>query len=98
MFYAVQDGPIFFAEDNVAVLPHQFHNQTFPAHIAHLVQMFDGKFNDPFQAGLLHLDNPPGTDVLAQKHTEIGCGQGAWLIAAGKIGQREAGVGGNRQT
>ena len=66
----VNHRPILLAENDIAVLAHQLHNQTLAPHIAHLVQMLQNKFHNPLQPRLADLHNAGASDMLAQQHTE----------------------------
>ena len=50
----VDDGAVLLAENDVAVLSHDLHDQLFPAkEIPHLIQVFQLKFDDALQPGWL---------------------------------------------
>ena len=65
MLDAVQDHVVFIAEDDIAVLSHELHDQIFPPQIPHFIQMLDLKPHDPLKARLGHGKDPPVGDVLA---------------------------------
>ena len=90
MFDAVQDKPVLPAEYDVAVFAHKLHYQPFFTQIPHLIQVFDLKFNDPLQSRLGDFQDPSGSDMLSQKHAEVGGSQGAWLVFLCKIDQGKA--------
>ncbi len=51
------DDRIFIAENEIAVLSHNFNNERFLTQVAHFVQMFQADSNDPFQSRLGDIQN-----------------------------------------
>ncbi|EET61776.1 hypothetical protein BRYFOR_06460 [Marvinbryantia formatexigens DSM 14469] len=94
----VDDGAVRAAENNIAVLAHDFHGKRFLADIAELIQVLDIKVNDALQTGLADGENFSAADMLAQQHTEIGRRQRSRFICFGKIDERKTGARRNQQT
>ena len=93
MFDAVDNLTFFIAENDIAVFSHDFYNQLFAAEVPHLVEMFDGEADNPFQSRLGDIHNPAAADVLAQKHAEVGCCHRACLVALCEVDKGERGAG-----
>ena len=74
MFDAVQDHSLFVTEDDVAVLAHQFHDQTLSVGIPQLIKMLHLKFHHALHSSLLHIKDTGASDVLSEKHAEVRCG------------------------
>ena len=89
----VEDHAVFVAEDDVAVLAHQFYDQEFLTGIAHLIAVFQFKFHNTFHAGLADTADAGTADMLAEKHTEVRRGERAWFVFASKIDQRKRSTG-----
>ena len=73
MLDAVQDHSLFVTENDVAVLAHQFHDQTLSAGITQLIKMLQLKFHHTLHSRLLHIQNTCTSDVLSEKHAEVWC-------------------------
>ena len=89
MLDAVQDHAVLPAENQVAVLAHQLHDQGFPAEIPHLVQMFDMEMKNALQRGLGHSHDASAPQMLAEQHTETRRGHGRGFIFICQVGQRQ---------
>ena len=89
----VEDHAVFVAEDDVAVLAHQFYDQELLTGIAHLIAVFQLKFYNTFHAGLADTADAGTADMLAEKHTEVRRGERAWFVFASKIDQRKRSTG-----
>ena len=76
----VEDHAVFVAEDDVAVLAHQFYDQELLTGIAHLIAVFQLKFYNTFHAGLADTADAGTADMLAEKHTEVRRGERAWFV------------------
>ena len=72
MLDAVQDHTLVIAENNVAVLAHQLHDQNLVADISKLVQMLQLKFHHTLQSRLPDACDPGAADVFAEQHAEVG--------------------------
>ena len=94
MFDTIKNHPVFIAENNIAVFSHQFDNKIFLTWIAKFIQMFQLKFYNTLQARLRYTSNSRTAQMLAKKHTKIGCCQWTWFIFAGKINKWKRGTGG----
>ena len=88
MLDAVDDDSIGITENNITVLAHQLNNQCFGAQIAHLIEMLNLKVDDTLHMRLVNTCNTSVCDMLAQHHTEIRCGHGAWLVCPGQVYKR----------
>ena len=97
MFDAVDDRAVAVTEDDIAVLPHDFHNQGLPAQIPHLVQMLDIDMDDALQPRLGYADDAAVLQMLAQEHAEARRRHGAGLACARQVEQGQGSLGGNQQ-
>ncbi len=97
MLDGVDDFVLFIAENDVAVLAHDFCDQLFMPQVSHFIQMLDLKADDAFQTGLGDGNDAPVLHMLAQKHAEIGGGHGALLVRFGQINEGQGSAGGNAQ-
>ena len=97
VFDAVDDFITLVAENNIAVLSHQLHDQMLPAQISEIIRMLQRKVDDPLKIRLNHGYDPGRADMLAQQHTEIGGGHGTCLVFIGEIDERETCVGRDQQ-
>lgn len=93
MLDAVQDHILVIAENNVAVLAHQLHDQNLVAHVAQLVEMLQLKFHYTFQFRLADGCDPCTADVLAKKHAEVGGSEGTDPVLACEIDQGKGSTG-----
>ena len=85
----VDNHAIVVAEDDVAVLPHDFDNKGLVTQVSHLVQMFYFDMDDSFQPGLGNLRNPAVLQMLSKEHAEVRCSHGAGLVGLSQIVQGE---------
>lgn len=85
----IQYFVVLIAEDDVAVLSHDFDDQLFAAQITQLIQVFQFKNDDSFQTRLGNGDDTRILDMLSKQHTEIRRGHGAWFIVARQIDERQ---------
>ena len=90
--------PVLIDEDDVAVLAHQLNDEALPPQISQLIEMFDLKLDDTLKSRLGYFDDAPGSNVLSQQHTEVRCGQRAWLVGLGEVYQGQACAGRYRET
>ncbi len=93
MLDAVYDFVFIIAENNVAVLSHNFHNELFAAKISQIVQMFNFKIDNAFHMRLRNADDFSICNVLAKQHAEIRRRQGTGLVGFCQINQRKGSVG-----
>ena len=93
MLDAVDDPVVFIAENDVAVLSHDLHDELFAAKIPQLIHMLHGKADDPFQPGLGNLHDPAVLQMLAQEHAEIRSRSGTGLVFPGQIDERQRSAG-----
>ena len=75
VFDAVDDSAVRIAENDIAPLAHQLHDQGFLTQVAHLVQVLDLEVDDALHVRLADLHDPSVCDMLAQKHAEIRRGE-----------------------
>ena len=85
----IQYFVVLIAEDDVAVLSHDFDDQLFAAQITQLIQVFQFKNDDSFQTRLGNGDDTRILDMLSKQHTEIRRGHGTWFIVARQIDERQ---------
>lgn len=85
----IQYFVVLIAEDDVAVLSHDFDDQLFAAQITQLIQVFQFKNDDSFQTRLGNGDDTRILNMLSKQHTEIWRGHGAWFIVARQIDERQ---------
>ena len=89
MLDTVDDFLILITENDVAVFAHDLYDQLFLPEIAKFIQMFNLESDDAFQTRLRDPGDPPVTDVLAEKHAEIGGSHGTGLIDICQVDQRK---------
>ena len=89
MLDTVQYFVVLIAEDDVAVLSHDFDDQLFAAQITQLIEVFQFENDDSFQTRLGNGDDTRILDMLSKQHAEVWCGHGAWLIIARQIDERQ---------
>ena len=85
VFDAVDDSAVRIAENDIAPLAHQLHDQGFLTQVAHLVQVLDLEVDDALHVRLADLHDPSVCDMLAQKHAEIRRGERTRFVGAGQI-------------
>lgn len=85
VFDAVDDSAVRIAENDIAPLAHQLHDQGFLTQVAHLVQVLDLEVDDALHVRLDDLHDPSVCDMLAQKHAEIRRGERTRFVGAGQI-------------
>ena len=85
----IQYFVVLIAEDDVAVLSHDFDDQLFAAQITQLIQVFQFKNDDSFQTRLGNGDDTRILDMLSKQHTEIRRGHWVWFIVARQIDERQ---------
>ncbi len=59
--------PFFVTEDDVAVLAHQFHDQTLSAGIPQLIKMLSSNFHHTLHSRLFHIKDTGASDVLSEE-------------------------------
>ncbi len=97
MFDAVQNHAFLIAEDDIAVLAHDLHDQSFVAEISHFVQVFHVDMDNALQAGLGDGGDASVLQMLAQQHAKSRSRHGAGLVLPGEIYQGQGGVRGQEQ-
>ena len=85
MFDTVNDRSVLITENDIAVFPHDLHDQLFFTEISKLVEMFDFKMDDPFQFWLPDFRNAPVVDMFAKQHTEIRGSHWTWFVSLCQI-------------
>ena len=79
-------------KDDVAVLAHELDDQRVAAEVAHLVEVFHCKTQDPLEAGLRHRVDAAVLQVFAQEHAESRRLKRGLSLFGREISQREGGV------
>ena len=91
MLDAVDDHVVLVAENDVAVLAHQFDDELLGAKVSHFIQVLDPEIEDPLHPGLGDGKDPAVLDVLAKQHAEAGSRDGAGLVSGREVGQGKGG-------
>ena len=70
----VEDDIVPVDQDDVALTPHDFHNQLFQAAVAKFVLHFDLHLDDSFEILAGHAADESAADMFSQEHAEHGRG------------------------
>ena len=77
---AVDDLAALRAEDDVAVLSHDLHDEFLAAQIAHFIQMLNGKVDDTLELRLTNINDTSASDMFPQKHAKVRrCHRGGFI-------------------
>ena len=67
---AVQNPPVLRGQDQVRVAAHDLEDEVLLRGASHLVGAVEGEVQQPLHLRLLHPDQPPARQMLAQQHAE----------------------------
>ena len=67
---AVQNPPVLRSQDEVRVAAHDLEDEVLLRGASHLVGAVEGEVQQPLHLRLLHPDQPPARQMLAQQHAE----------------------------
>lgn len=67
---AVQNPPVLRSQDQVRVAAHDLEDEVLLRGASHLVGAVEGEVQQPLHLRLLHPDQPPARQMLAQQHAE----------------------------
>ena len=67
---AVQNPPVLRGQDEVRVAAHDLEDEVLLRGASHLVGAVEGEVQQPLHLRLLHPDQPPARQMLAQQHAE----------------------------
>ena len=92
MLDTVDNHALTVTENDIAVLSHQFYNESFGAQIPQLIKVLNFKMDNTLHMGLINFGKAPVGNVFPQYHAEIWCRQGAGFIIVCQVQKGQGGA------